>query len=95
MISGSRFERVLNSGRFAVTAELAVLDSADPQDVYDRALVLSSVCDGINATDAAAVSAASFFILLSTGSAKAFEEFGVESARRLIAEPGNHQLVGG
>lgn len=53
MISGSRFERVLDSGRFAVTAELAVLDSADPQDVYDRALVLSSVCDGINATDAA------------------------------------------
>ena len=53
MMSGSRFERVLDSGRFAVTAELAVLDSADPQDVYDRALVLSSMCDGINATDAA------------------------------------------
>lgn len=52
MISGSRLERVLRSGRFAVTAELNPPDSADPQEVYDAALVLSEVCDGINATDA-------------------------------------------
>ena len=50
--SGSRLERVLRSGRFAVTAELNAPDSADPQAVYERALVLASVCDGINATDA-------------------------------------------
>ena len=50
--AGSRLERVLRSGRFAVTAELNPPDSADPQAVYDRALVLASVCDGINATDA-------------------------------------------
>jgi len=43
---------VLRSGRFAVTAELNPPDSADPQDVYDAAVVLSSVCDAINATDA-------------------------------------------
>lgn len=48
----SRLERVLRSGRFAVTAELNPPDSADPQEVYDAALVLSSVCDGINAVDA-------------------------------------------
>ncbi len=52
MRSGSRLERVLKSGRFAVTAELNPADSADPSAVYDRALVLSSVCDAINATDA-------------------------------------------
>lgn len=52
MVAGSRLERVLRSGRFAVTAELNPPDSADPQTVYDAALVLSSVCDGINATDA-------------------------------------------
>ncbi|HUV26932.1 MAG TPA: methylenetetrahydrofolate reductase [Anaerolineales bacterium] len=52
MISGSRLERVLASGRFAVTAELNPPDSADPSAVYDRALVLAEVCDGINATDA-------------------------------------------
>ena len=52
MRSGSRLERVLRSGRFAVTAELNPADSADPNAVYDRALVLSSVCDAINATDA-------------------------------------------
>ena len=52
MVSGSRLERVLRSGRFAVTAELNPPDSADPQDVYDAAVVLASVCDGINATDA-------------------------------------------
>ncbi|MDA0241975.1 MAG: methylenetetrahydrofolate reductase [Chloroflexi bacterium] len=50
--SQSRLERVLRSGRFAVTAELNPPDSADPQEVYDAAVVLSQVCDGINATDA-------------------------------------------
>jgi methylenetetrahydrofolate reductase (NADPH) len=52
MISNSRLERVLRSGRFAVTAELNPPDSADPQSVYERALVLAEVCDAINATDA-------------------------------------------
>ncbi len=50
--SRGRLERVLRSGRFAVTAELNPPDSADPQDVYDRAIVLAEVCDAINATDA-------------------------------------------
>lgn len=50
--SGSRLERILRAGRFAVTAELNPPDSADPQEVYDSALVLSRVCDAINATDA-------------------------------------------
>ena len=50
--SPSRLELVLQSGRFAVTAELNPPDSADPAAVYDRALVLSSACDAINATDA-------------------------------------------
>lgn len=53
LISGSRLERVLRAGYFAVTAELNPPDSADRQEVYDAALVLSEVCDGINATDAA------------------------------------------
>ncbi len=47
----SRLERVLSSGRFAVTAELNAPDSADPADVYKNALVLAEVCDAINATD--------------------------------------------
>jgi methylenetetrahydrofolate reductase (NADPH) len=51
--SASRLESVLRSGRIAVTAELNTPDSADPASVYDRALVLASVCDAINATDAA------------------------------------------
>ena len=52
MRSGSRLERVLRSSRFAVTAELNPPDSADPEAVYEHALVLASVCDAINATDA-------------------------------------------
>ena len=50
--SGSRLERVLRASLFAVTAELNPPDTADPQAVYDAALVLSEVADGINATDA-------------------------------------------
>jgi len=49
--ANSRLERVLRSGRFAVTAELNAPDSADPEDLYKNALVLAEVCDGINATD--------------------------------------------
>ena len=52
--SKSRLEQVLRSGRFAVTAEINSPDSADPNTVYDCALVLSEVCDAINATDASA-----------------------------------------
>jgi methylenetetrahydrofolate reductase (NADPH) len=50
--SNSRLERVLRSGRFAVTAELNPPDSADPADVYEAARPLSEVADAINATDA-------------------------------------------
>lgn len=51
MRAGSRLEHVLRSGRFAVTSELNAPDSADPEDVYRNAIVLSEVCDAINATD--------------------------------------------
>ena len=52
MNATSRLERVLKSGRFAVTAELNPPDSVDPESVYERAIVLAEVCDAINATDA-------------------------------------------
>ena len=51
-VSHSRLERVLRSGRFAVTAELNPPDSADPQDVFQAAQPLGEVADAINATDA-------------------------------------------
>jgi methylenetetrahydrofolate reductase (NADPH) len=51
-VSHSRLERVLRSGRFAVTAELNPPDSADPEDVFDAARPLGEVADAINATDA-------------------------------------------
>lgn len=50
--SRGRLERVLRAGRFAVTSELNPPDSADAREVYERALVLSEVCDAINAVDA-------------------------------------------
>ncbi len=51
-VSGSRLERVLRQGRFAVTAELNPPDSADPADVFEAARPLAEVVDAINATDA-------------------------------------------
>ena len=42
---------MLRRGEFAVTAELDPPDSADPQDVYDRAQIFEGWVDGINATD--------------------------------------------
>ncbi len=52
MRAGGRLERVLRSGRFAVTAELAPADTSDPEAIYERAQVLSEVADAINVTDA-------------------------------------------
>ena len=50
-VSPGRLERVLRSGTFAVTTELAPPDSADPEDVYKRARVFDGYVDAINATD--------------------------------------------
>ncbi len=49
--SYGRLERILRRGEFAVTAELNPPDSADPQDVYERAAIFDGWVDGINATD--------------------------------------------
>ena len=49
--SPGRFERILRAGHFAVTAEIAPPDSADPADVYARAALFDGYVDAINATD--------------------------------------------
>lgn len=46
-----RLERILRRGEFAVTAELNPPDSANPEEVYERAAVFDGWVDGINATD--------------------------------------------
>ena len=50
-VSPGRLERVLRSGRFAVTAEIAPPDSADPEEVYARAKLFEGYVDAMNATD--------------------------------------------
>jgi methylenetetrahydrofolate reductase (NADPH) len=49
--SPGRLERVLRAGQFAITSELAPPDSADPQEVYQRARLFDRYVDAINATD--------------------------------------------
>src|SRR5210317_37997 len=49
--SRGRLERILRKGIFAVTSELAPPDSANPEDVYERARVFDGFVDGMNATD--------------------------------------------
>ena len=49
--SPGRLERVLRAGVFAVTAEIAPPDSADPEEVYERAALFDGCVDAINATD--------------------------------------------
>lgn len=49
--SPGRLERVLRAGGFAVTAEIAPPDSADPGEVYGRAALYDGYVDAINATD--------------------------------------------
>ena len=49
--SFGRLERVLRSGGFAVTAEIAPPDSANPAEVYERAALFDGCVDAMNATD--------------------------------------------
>ncbi len=49
--SAGRLERILRSGVFAVTAELAPPDSVSVEEVYRRAELFDGVVDGINSTD--------------------------------------------
>ena len=49
--SPGRLERVLRAGGFAVPAEIAPPDSADPAEVYERAALFDGFVDAINATD--------------------------------------------
>ncbi len=51
-VSRGRLERVLRRGEFAVTTELNPPDSANPEDVYNRAKIFDGWVDGINAVDA-------------------------------------------
>jgi 5,10-methylenetetrahydrofolate reductase len=50
--SRGRLERILRRGEFAVTTELNPPDSADPEDVYNRAKIFDGWVDAINAVDA-------------------------------------------
>jgi methylenetetrahydrofolate reductase (NADPH) len=50
-VSPGRLERTLRAGAFAVTAEIAPPDSADPNEVYKRAAMFDGYVDAINATD--------------------------------------------
>lgn len=49
--SGSRLERVLRSGHFAVTAELGPPQSADAEVIRKKAELLLGYCDAANITD--------------------------------------------
>ena len=49
--SPGRLERILRDGQFAITSELAPPDSADPNEVYQRAALFDGYVDAINATD--------------------------------------------
>jgi 5,10-methylenetetrahydrofolate reductase len=57
MRAGTRLERTLRCGHFAVTAEIGPPDSGEPEAVYKRAEILEDYTDAINATDAAGANA--------------------------------------
>lgn len=49
--SGSRLERVLRAGHFAVTAELGPPQAADPDVIRKKAVLLKGHCEAANITD--------------------------------------------
>ena len=51
MKAGSNLERVLESGAFAVTGELGPPQSADPEVIEEKAMLLKGHVDAVNVTD--------------------------------------------
>lgn len=51
LLSGSRLERILRAGHFAVTAELGPPRSAEASVIREKAQLLKGTCDAINITD--------------------------------------------
>jgi methylenetetrahydrofolate reductase (NADPH) len=51
MKSGSRLEKILSSGQFAVTGECGPPRGADPEEVRKKAAHLKGVVDSVNVTD--------------------------------------------
>jgi 5,10-methylenetetrahydrofolate reductase len=49
--SGSNLEKILKAGHFAVTGELGPPQSADPEVIYKKAVLLKGSCDAVNITD--------------------------------------------
>ena len=49
--AGSKLEKTLAAGNFAVTAELGPPKSADPQVIADKAKILAGYTDAVNVTD--------------------------------------------
>jgi methylenetetrahydrofolate reductase (NADPH) len=49
--SGSKLERILKAGHFAVTGELGPPQSADGAVIREKAALLKGYCDGVNITD--------------------------------------------
>ncbi len=50
-LSGSTLEKILKAGHFAVTGELGPPQSADPEVIHKKAVLLKGYCDGVNITD--------------------------------------------
>lgn len=50
-LAGSRLEKVLRAGHFAVTAELGPPQNADPEVIHEKAQLLKGYCDAVNITD--------------------------------------------
>lgn len=51
MKAGSNLEKVLRSGKFAVTAELGPPKSAEAKVIYEKTNLLKGYVDAVNITD--------------------------------------------
>ena len=51
MKTGSRLERILEAGHFAVTGEAGPPKGSDPEVLRDKGTLLAACCDAVNVTD--------------------------------------------
>jgi len=83
--SGSRLERILASGAFAVTAEVAPPASADGSEIRERAALYRGVVDACNVTDGTRARVR----ISSLAAAEILKEEGLEPVLQMVSRDRN------
>ncbi len=89
MKSGSNLEKLLESNKFVVTAELGPPKSADPEVIRKKSAILRNYCDAVNITD----NQTAIVRMSSIASAVIVKEIGLEPIMQIVCRDRNRIAI--